>query len=258
VLCHIFISFIGNQIPVTMLRYFTLVFFVAMVALNYLANALPLNGITSSQLSDAYPNLFVPAGITFAIWGVIYLLLAAYCIVQFFPSARAKNIKISWLFIISCGFNGAWILAWHYQKLTLSLLIMAGLLITLILINLRLTDLPMRIPKAAFGTYLGWICIATIANVTTLLVDAGWEGMGISQPAWAILMIVIGALLVSLTIMRFYNPYIGLSVIWAFIGIIIKQSGDYRGIAIAAIMGILLVTVFTALGFLGKRMGRVA
>ena len=236
-----------------MLRYLTPVFFAAMLYLNFLANSLPLNGKTTGQISDAYPNLFVPAGITFSIWGVIYLLLAAYCVVQFLPAYKEITIRIGWLFLMSCLFNGLWIVAWHYQKLPLSLLIMIGLLVSLIMINLQLRDLPPGLLKAAFGIYLGWICIATIANVTALLVNAGWGGIGISQQVWTILMIAAGTLIVSLTIIRINNPYIGLSVIWAFAGIIIKRSEDYRSIVIAAAVGILLAGIVTFMGFLGKR-----
>jgi len=237
-----------------MLRYITLLFFGAMVYMNYLANSLPINGKTTGQLSDAYPNLFVPSGITFAIWGIIYLLLAVYCVVQFLPASKEMAVRIGWLFIISCVFNGLWIVAWHYQKLPLSLLIMIGLLITLIMINFQLKDLPMGVLKAAFGIYLGWICIATIANVTALLVNTGWGGMGLSQEVWTIIMIAIGTLIVSLTVMKIDNPFIGLSVVWAFTGIIIKRSADYRNIVIAAAFGILLVGIVTILGFLGKKM----
>ncbi len=236
-----------------MLRFITLLFFGAMVYINYLANSLPINGKTTGQLSDAYPNLFVPSGITFSIWGIIYLLLAAYCVVQFSPASKEIAIKISWLFIISCVFNGLWILAWHYQKLPLSLLIMIGLLVSLIMINLQLKDLQMGILKATFGIYLGWICIATIANVTALLVNTGWGGMGISQQAWTIIMIAIGTLIVSLALMRINNPFIGLSVVWAFTGILIKRSVDYKSIVIAAAIGILVVAMVTIMGFIGKR-----
>ena len=236
-----------------MLRFITLLFFGAMVYINYLANSLPINGKTTGQLSDAYPNLFVPSGITFSIWGIIYLLLAAYCVIQFLPASKEIAIKISWLFIISCVFNGLWILAWHYQKLPLSLLIMIGLLVSLIMINLQLKDLQMGILKATFGIYLGWICIATIANVTALLVNAGWGGIGISQQAWTIIVIAIGTLIVSLALMRINNPFIGLSVVWAFTGILIKRSVDYKSIVIAAAIGILVVAMVTIMGFIGKR-----
>ena len=238
-----------------MLRYISLLFFGAMVYMNYLANSLPLNGKTTGQLSDAYPNLFVPAGITFSIWGIIYLLLAVYCVMQFLPASKEMAVGISLLFIISCALNGLWIVAWHYQKLPFSLLIMVGLLVTLILINIQIKDLPLGVFKAAFGIYLGWICIASIANFTALLVSIGWGGMGISEEAWTIIMIAAGTLIVSLAIKRFENPFIGLSVVWAFTGIVIKRSSDYKSIVIAAALGIMLTGVITIMGFLGKRLG---
>lgn len=239
-----------------MLRFLALLFFVMMVVMNYLANALPINGKSTGELSDAYPNLFVPAGITFSIWGIIYLLIAAYCVLQFMPASREVAKQINGLFILSCLFNGLWIVAWHYQKLSLSLLIMVGLLVALILINLQLKGVSAGWVKAAFGIYLGWICIATIANVTALLVDRGWSGFGIEQHIWTITMIAVGTLVVTLTLLRLNNPFIGLSVIWAFTGIIIKRSDDYRSIVVAAFVGILIVGVFTVTGFMGKRIGQ--
>lgn len=235
-----------------MLKYINILFFGGMIVMNYLANALPINGKTTGELSDAYPNLFVPAGITFSIWGIIYLLVAAFCIVQFFGPTKEIALNISWLFILSCLFNGLWIIAWHYQKLPLSLLIMIGLLVTLIFINLQLKDVDNNIVKATFGIYLGWISIATIANVTALLVNYSWGGFGISQQAWAIILIAIGTLIVSLTILRINNPFIGLAVVWAFAGIMIKRSDDYRAIFAAALIGALIVAAITVAGFLGK------
>lgn len=238
----------------TMLKYLNILMLIGMIVMNYLANALPLNNKTTGELSDSFPNLFVPAGITFSIWGVIYLLIILFSVVQFFPSNADTVNKIGWLFAISCLFNGLWIVAWHYGKLPLSLFIMAGLLVTLIMINLNIRDLPFNLVKSAFGIYLGWICIATIANVTALLVNCGWNGFGISGEIWTIIMIAAGTLIVTLAIFRLLNPYIGLAVIWAFAGIIIKRQDDYRSIVIAAMAGIAIVTIVTILGFLKKNL----
>jgi hypothetical protein len=57
--------------------------FLVMLAANALANILPFNGLTTGEISDRFPNLFAPAGITFSIWGLIYLTLAVYTIYQF-------------------------------------------------------------------------------------------------------------------------------------------------------------------------------
>ncbi len=235
-----------------MIRYINILVVAGMLVMNYLANALPLNNKTTGELSDSFPNLFVPAGLTFSIWGVIYLLLIIYCVVQFTGSDKEVISNISWLFGISCILNALWIVFWHYGKLPLSLLVMLGLLITLIFINISIRNLPSGIIKASFGIYLGWICIATIANVTALLVALNWNGFNISEEIWTMIMIFTGTLVVALTIYRLGNPFLGLSVVWAFIGIAIKRQDDYRSIFISAIIALSLISLVTLWGFLRK------
>jgi len=172
--------------------------------------------------------------------------------VQFRDSNQEIVSKIGWIFAISCVLNGLWIVAWHYGNLPLSLIIMLGMLISLIYINILIRDIPFGIIKASFGIYLGWICIATIANVTALLVNHGWNGIGISEESWTIVMIAIGALIASLAIYRLNNPFIGLAVVWAFTGIILKRQADFRAIVITAGIGLAVVALITLYGFLRK------
>jgi hypothetical protein len=270
-----------------MIRYINILLFAGMVYMNYLANALPINNRTTGAVSDSYPNLFVPAGITFSIWGIIYLLLAAYVALQFTSSLKEVAIAAGPLFALSCLLNALWIVAWHYDRLWISLAIMTGLLITLILINGTLRDMGngvagllsggggngagalagggagaaltggssagrglMMLAKAAFGIYLGWICIATIANVTALLVGIGFTGGPVPEQIWAIALIAIGAVIVILSIPSLSNPWIGVAVVWAFAGIIIKRSGDYPAIAITAIIALLAVAAVTVIRFI--------
>lgn len=235
-----------------MIKYINLILFAGMIVINYLANALPLNNKTTKELSDSFPNLFVPAGITFSIWGIIYLLLIVYCVIQFTGSDQTAISNISWLFAVSCVLNALWIVSWHYGKLPLSLLVMLGMLVSLIYINILIKDLPLGFIKATFGVYLGWICIATIANVTALLVNYNWKGFGLSEETWTIIMIAAGALIASLALYRFNNPFIGLSVIWAFTGIIIKRQADYRSIVITAAIALTIVALVMVWGFLRK------
>jgi len=237
------------------MKYLNLLLFAGMVVMNYLANALPLNGKTTGALSDAYPNLFVPAGVTFSIWGVIYILLVTFCVIQFTTSHQAVISRLGWLFGLSCIFNALWIVAWHYERLPMSLILMLGLLVSLIWINVFIRDLPAGFIKAAFGIYLGWICIATIANVTALLVNFGWGGLGISEETWTIIMIAAGTLIVSLTLWRLDNPFIGLSVVWAFAGIMIKRQADYRVILVTAAIAAAIVAALLVVIFFRKRPG---
>jgi hypothetical protein len=235
-----------------MIRIVNLLFFAVMIVMNYLANALPLNNKTTGELSDAIPNLFVPAGITFAIWGIIYILLLIYCIIQFRVDNQIISENIGWIFGISCLMNALWIVFWHYGKLPLSLAVMLGILISLIYINVLIKDLPFGIIKASFGIYLGWICIATIANVTALLVHYNWQGFGLSEVTWTIVMILTGALITGIALLSLKNPFIALSVIWAFAGIIIKRHHDYRSIVIAAGIGIGILVIITIYGFIRR------
>jgi translocator protein len=117
-----------------MLMSLSVVSFIFMIMINVLANTLPINGYNTGQLSALYPNLFVPAGITFSIWGLIYISLILFG----YGLYKLKNIdsvifkKLSILFIISNLLNGGWLLAWHYKLIELSLIIMIALLWTLI------------------------------------------------------------------------------------------------------------------------------
>jgi hypothetical protein len=223
------------------MKYLNLMAFLFMLTMNYLANALPLNGKTTGQLSDQYPNLFTPAGITFSIWGVIYLLLLIFIIAQLWNSQKKLVSSLGGAFVVSALANGLWIVAWHYERIGLSVLIMLCLLTSLIFINQRLAPRPFSVTKLAFGIYLGWICIATIANITALLVSLNWRGWNIPAEGWTIIMIGVGALITLITMYRLKNPWLALAVAWAFAGIIIKRHADYPSIAIASAVGLLLV-----------------
>ena len=202
--------------------------FLLTIVLNALANGLPINGRTTGELSDLYPNLFVPAGYVFSIWGIIYLGLLLFTIWQargLFSSGPLRSPAAASLggwFLLSSVANASWIVAWHYEQLGLSLLLMATILFSLIQIY-QITDGNARlsvIERIPFSIYLGWISIATIANVTTLLVDAEWGTWGLGEITWTMIMTSTGAIL-ALIFLWFRSDllYAGV-VIWALVGII--------------------------------------
>ena len=225
--------------------------FLLMLLLNFLANFLPINGMDTGELSNNYPNLFVPAGLTFSIWGVIYLLLLIFTIYQastlFSGKASRINTIVSqvgiWYFVSSVA-NALWIVTWHYEFLPVSVAVMSLILLSLLRINFSfgnindsMTRMEKFLTKAPFGVYLGWICVATIANVTAWLTGVGWTGSGLEQDSWAVIMIVIGALIVLFAALRLRNGYLALAVVWAFAGIIIKRQNSepfYQSIAFIA------------------------
>ncbi len=215
--------------------------FILVVVVNYLAVNLPINNKTTSELSDQYANLFVPAGITFSIWGLIYLLLMGFVVAQFFRKDEAAQTAIGWLFALSCLLNVSWIFLWHYEQVVFSMIVMWWLLRTLFVINQELRYVNDNLARVTFGIYLGWICIATIANVTTALVSISWDGFGLSDVTWTIILIAIGAALTIYLIGRLRNPYLAMAVVWAFYGIVLKRHDDYPMISYSAAVGMGLV-----------------
>lgn len=225
--------------------------FLLMILQNFLANFLPLNGLNTGELSDKYPNLFVPAGLTFSIWGVIYLLLLIFTIYQastlFSSKASRVNTIVSqvgiWYFVSSVA-NALWIVVWHYEFLPVSVVVMLFILLSLLLTNfgiVNINDVMTRkekfLTKAPFGVYFGWICVATIANVTAWLTGVRWTGSGLEQDSWAVIMIVAGTLIVLFAALRLRNGYLALAVVWAFAGIIIKRQNSepvYQSVAFIA------------------------
>jgi hypothetical protein len=233
--------------------------FVGTVVVNALANILPINDMTTGELSDRYPNLFVPAGLTFAIWGLIYVLLAIFVIYQLIPSVRrdAQKIdfvqKIGLLFFISCIANIGWIFAWHYKIVPLSVVLMLILLGCLIAIYLRLnigkpeaTKGEKYLVHLPFSVYLGWITIATIANVTALLVDINWNTWGLGEQFWAVAVIIVGIAIALSVLFTRKDIYYCLVVDWALLGILLKRLSvttvPDQSVVVVTIVGLVLIT----------------
>lgn len=206
----------------------------ATIAVNGLANALPLNGLNTGEISDRFDIYFVPAGYVFSIWGLIYLGLLAYSLYQALPSQRDNLAldRIAGLYLLSCAFNVAWLFLWHYEQFIFTIFMMAGLLLSLIAIYVRLevgrtkASAGMRWwVHLPFSIYLGWVSVATIANATQLLYYLGWQGGVIGPQIWAVIMLSIATLVgAAMAILRKDAGFV-LVLVWAFAGIGIKQAG---------------------------------
>jgi hypothetical protein len=235
-----------------------LIAFVATVIINSLANALPLNGLDTGELSDAIPNLFVPSGLTFSIWAVIYLLLLSFVVYQIVRSAQnsAKQEYLDQIgpwFMISCAANIAWIFAWHWQQIAVSLIIMLLLLASLLMIYLRLKTGIEKVTKEKwffiqlpFSVYLGWITVATIANVTALLVTAGWNGFGISEALWTVIVLIVAIGIGLAVLITRRDVGYTLVIIWAFLGIYLKRSStipQVQEVIVTSMVGIIVLAI---------------
>lgn len=208
---------------------FSSLLFVFMILVNVLANTLPINNQMTGSVSDNYPNLFQPTGATFSIWGIIYVLLGIFVFTQIMLVIEQSSLltsrtlfNIHVLFSLSSLFNIAWLFAWHYDLIGLSTLIMLFLLVSLILLHRQLSDSPI-LHQASFKVYLGWISVATIANITIFLVKLGISPSPIGKEMITSIILIVGLVIASYMIFYQKDYFFGFVFIWAYFGIYMRH-----------------------------------
>lgn len=215
-----------------------LLVFCIMVYVNYLANNLPINGVRTEQISNSFPNLFVPSSFTFAIWILIYLLLFSFVGYQLYVTFRAEPStstfvdRIGVLFIISCLANIGWIVSWHYFRPDLSLMMVSGLLLSTLAIYLRLgVSIKQKLPKmekvfvhSTFSIYAGWTTVAACGNITVLLVARNWDQFGMSDQFWATVLVLLISLITMVLFLTRKDYAFTSVIVWALAGIILKRT----------------------------------
>jgi hypothetical protein len=206
----------------------------ATLVVNALANILPINGLNTGAISDRFHVYFVPAGYVFSIWGLIYLGLIAFAVYQSLPAQRDNpRLRASGWWISLGGLaNIAWIFLWHYEHFVLTLVAMLALLATLIITYIRLgigrgkvSTAETWMARLPFSIYLGWITVATVANITAVLYFLKWDRFGISPEIW--MGIVLAAVLAITVLIIFTRRDVAyaLVILWALVGITVKQAG---------------------------------
>lgn len=233
--------------------------FVIVVIVNYVSVTGALNDTTIGEISDSYNSLFTPAGYTFSIWGLIYLLLFGFVIYQgrsLFVNVKNDDfvLKTGWWFVLSCVFNSAWVFAWVYDYTGLSCLVIFLLLISLFKIiynnRMELDDEPF--PTILFlwwpfVIYAGWVTVANIVNVSSYLVKIGWDGFGMSDSFWAIMLIGIAVVINLFAIWNRNMREFALVGAWALVGIGIANSGSNDIIMYSAYVSAGILVLFSAI-----------
>ena len=236
-------------------QFVNIVAFVYTLVLNVLSQALPLNGQTPAEISNRLPILFVPANYVFSIWGVIYTLLIGFIVYQSLPSQRENPMprKINYWFALSCLANGTWILFFHYNLFPLSMIAMVVLLLSLIMIYTRIGVGQVAVSGAMrwclhipFSVYMGWITVATVANAAYVLYDAGWDGLGISGEIWTMLLLLVATAITLRLIFTRRDVAYSAVLVWALIGIVVKQAAIPT---VALTAGAMVVVIVVALVF---------
>jgi translocator protein len=226
------------------------VLFIGVIAINYLANALPINGLNTGEISDLYPSLFTPSGITFSIWSVIYLSLFAFVIYQ----RKLRNEKyfqsLSKWFMLSCILNMSWILVWHSLLPFVSVLVMLLFLGVLIKIFLLVHQVTLKsrkeyfLVRLPFTLYLSWICVATIANIAAWLTSLDLINSVLTQELLTIIMMLVASVLALIIVLRFRDYAFPAVTLWALTGIALKGIAVITPAAIAIALSLLGVVLF--------------
>jgi benzodiazapine receptor len=238
------------------LQWVNLLATVAMITVNVLANALPINGLNTGAISDRFSIYFVPAGYVFSIWGLIYLGLIAFAVYQALPGQRENPHvrRIGYLYALSSLGNIIWIFLWHYTRFVLTLPAMLVILGTLTAMFLRLWarrgDLKVADRWAIYAplsVYLGWISVATVANVTQVLTYLGWGGWGIGPQAWAFIMLLVAAGIAMAMGLRHANGAYVAVFVWAYVGIAVKHwATPWVGLTAGVLAGLLAIVLVLA------------
>lgn len=228
---------------------------IIMITVNVLSNALPFNGITAPEIADQFDVYFVPAGYVFSIWGLIYVGLIGYAVYQLLPAQRdnPRMRQIGWWFVLSSAANSIWLVLWHYGYYGLSVLAMLTLLSSLVVIYQRLGVGRQSVSAGerwfshiTFSVYLGWITVATVANITTYLDFVNWSGFGISPEIWTFTILAVATAIGGLMAYTRQDIAYLLVLIWAFYGIGVEQS-DTAQVVNAANIAAAIVGVFVVL-----------
>ena len=220
------------------------------------SQALPIGGQTSADVSNRFPTFFTPANYAFAIWGVIYALLLAFGVYQALPSQRdnrdARAVRAP--VIATCILNCLWITLFQFTLLLPSVIVIVAFLIALIVIYRRL-DVGRSNMRALdrwfihlpFSVYLGWLCVATIANVALFGVASRWGDLfGVPAPVWSAIMIAVATVLGLIFATTRRDVGYVLVLIWAFVAIVNKQADTAIVSTTASIAAVLLAVVLAA------------
>ncbi len=220
------------------------------ITVNALANILPINGVGTGEVSAENSNLFTPAGFTFSIWSLIYLGLLGFSFYQLsgFKKSGSKDITkiIGPFFILNALANISWIFAWHYKLIGLSVIIMLIILTTLIIIDHRIKSSNTSFKNSIFvrfpmGLYLGWICVATVANIAVYLTSISWEDFGVNPQYIAIIMIFIASVVGIFLNYKSAGIFPAIAICWGLFGIYQQDFSILQNnVLLIAIVGILL------------------
>ncbi len=209
-----------------------------MVAVNLFANILPLNGVTTSEVSNRYQTLFTPSGYVFSIWGIIYLLLFIWLVGITIKHAYVTN-QLAFVFITSSLLNVLWIFMWHFNLIFLSIIVMLLLLTSLLLFYAYQKQISKRrLWRMPISVYLGWIFVAAIANICYYFNVLGLTAF---QSGATIVILLLASFFVLVFRYKQNDFIVPLVFVWAFIGIFVRDYAFAPFVAYTALIMAIMI-----------------
>ncbi|WP_460976836.1 tryptophan-rich sensory protein [Spirosoma knui] len=259
------------------LRQFFVVFgVVSLIVMNYLSNAGAFGGRTNGDISDKYHTLVTPAGYAFSIWGIIFLGLLAFAVYQALPSQRTnpRFRAVGWWVVANAVCNAIWSPIFNNEQIGLALLVILLMLFTLVIIEQRLLaqrhvpvvapDLDATLPESPttatetwlaripFSIYFGWVTVATILNASVYLKATNFSLMGLSEPTWAMAVLVVGLMVAAFVFNRYRSVAYILAFAWAYVAIAVEHQG-YSQIQVIAGAGAIVAVLLAISGFIARK-----
>jgi len=249
-----------RQVSIVIATIFTIV-------VNGIVEAIRLNGVTSAEVSNSVPTFFTPPGYVFGIWSIIYIGLIAYAVYQGMPAQR-DNLRLKAAapyYLVSALANGLWLVLFHFYMWVGTIVVMLILLGSLIMVYIQLREGSSGISngerwfvRLPFSIYLGWVSVATIANVVIVLTTFKINLPPFEPIAWTIVLLAVGALLGLTISVLAGDAAFPLVFVWAFVGISTVNNGAINNVAVAAsiILAIISIVAMLPINILGLRQSR--
>lgn len=246
--------------------------FLVQLCMTILVQLKLVNEYTAAEIANKYPSLLTPAGITFTIWGIIYVALAALCVYHIImawtqPDNHPANVATERLgeWFILANISAAFcLLSWVNEEINLSVIFSITELVCLIVIHRRLGIYDHRagiasrwLTQLPLSIYMGWITISTMFTGSSYINSTDWDGWGLDPVDWTTIFIgiVVFAAILVMTIRR--NVFFGLIIMWGLYGIILKRmevdSVLYYHILRTAWIGISLLALVAILRTIKNR-----
>lgn len=215
------------------------------------------------QQDNSTQPLIVPAGYAFSIWSIIYAGLIVFPIYQLLKQKDRKSplwMQMRVWFTINVLINGLWLVFAQADWIGATVILIIGLLLTLIQIN----ALILKIKKSGeqlnywteelvFNIYFAWVTLATALNVSAALKFYQWEGFGISDMTWTVVIMIVAAIIAGAVFWKYRKKTYAIVVIWAFAALFVKHANDYPQLGHLAIGIILIFIGFILFQLFGKK-----